>query len=239
LRHQAEAAARALLEKEQEEEAHPPQEEGEKEQEEGGHRPTAHHHPELSGDLDRSDHPDLSDAHPPSLPPSLLLSLAPAATHAAPPSAPVPIPMSVQQHQQQQQQQHDDDDDADCSPDSVVHEWEAAAAAHSARRELRNPGAALRHQMRDERKVNKRKVKAEQRERREKAASAALPASLSLSSPRAAAPAGSSHKPKRPSTRDHRRAAQPAGGGWEATLRRLEDEFGEDLAGLSGLVLAR
>ena len=61
----------------------------------------------------------------------------------------------------------------------------------------------------------------------------ALPASLSLGG--RAAP-GSAHKPKRLSVREQRAAARPSA--WEAVLSRLEAEFGEDLCGLSGLVLA-
>ena len=113
----------------------------------------------------------------------------------------------------------------------VASEWEAAAQAHAARR---RPGAADRASLRDERKAHKRKVKAEQRERRDGAVTATLPAGLASAQGRAAP--GSSHKPRRPSAREHRAAAKPDA--WEATIERLQAEFGEDLCGLSGLVLA-
>ena len=116
------------------------------------------------------------------------------------------------------------------SAGAVAAAWDAAAAEHTAHR---RPGQAQRAAQRDERKAHKRRVKAEQRERRAAATTAALPASMSGTAGRAVP--GSRHKPKRCSAREHREAR--ATSGWEATLERLEAEFGEDLCGLSGLVL--
>lgn len=115
--------------------------------------------------------------------------------------------------------------------DSVASEWDAAARSHAARR---RPDAVVRAEQKAEQKAHKRRVKAEQRERRERQMGALLPASCA--SPRGVAAPGSSHKPRRPSARDHRVAAQPDA--WERTLEALEATFGEGLAGLSGLVLA-
>ena len=95
---------------------------------------------------------------------------------------------------------------------------------------------------RDEKKMHKRKVKAEQREKREKATVGAMPAGFVM---RGSPPSSSSssphhhhshsHKAKRPTHSKHRQ--ERSSGEWEAALERLEAEFGEDLCGLSGLCL--
>ena len=147
------------------------------------------------------------------------------ALRAATMTSPIPIPGY-----------DDDDDDSEASPiesESLCREWEAAAAAHRAQSENRRPGAAQSKVDRDERKANKRKVKAAQRERREKVEVAVLPSSFG--SPRGPQ-SGSQHKPKRTSVREHREKSRP--NAWEAAIERLEGEFGTDLCGLSGLVLA-
>ena len=88
-----------------------------------------------------------------------------------------------------------------------------------------------------------REVKAANRKKREGYPPSALPALHA--SPRGVAP-GSSHKPRRPSAREHRTAAGVHSShtgvaplsAWERQYRGLEEVFGADLGGLSGLVLA-
>ena len=122
----------------------------------------------------------------------------------------------------------EDEEDEEAALD-LAGEWEAAAAVHTAQRK---PGSKQRAQQRDERKAHKRKVKTEQRERRQSAEAGVLPSGLVA--PRAAA-GSSGHKPKRVSASEHRAAASH---GATRVIERLEAEFGEDLCGLSGLVLA-
>jgi len=124
------------------------------------------------------------------------------------------------------------EEDEAASPASISRSWEEAAAEHAATAERLRPGDAQRKKERDEKKAHKRRVKAEQRERREVRELTAIPASV-VASRRP----GSAHKPKRPSVHEHRAAAQPTR--WEQSLRRLEEVLGDDLCGLSGLELAR
>ena len=135
-----------------------------------------------------------------------------------------PIPMASQID-------HDGVDGEAASLDSISRSWEESAAQHSARRPS---GVAERKKERDEKKAHKKKVKAEQRERRETRELHSLPAGIA--SARGDRRPGSSHKPKRPSAHEHRSAAQPTR--WELSLRKLEEDLGADLCGLSGLVLA-
>ena len=153
--------------------------------------------------------------------------------------APSSAPIAIAPARRQLGDSSGDDDDDEGSGSSPIdaaelsRAWDAAAADHTANAERRRPGGAQSKAERDEKKAHKRKVKAAQRERREKAESAVLPARFASS--RGPAP-GSQHKPKRTSIREHREKARP--NEWEVALERLEAEFGADLCGLSGLVLA-
>ena len=127
-------------------------------------------------------------------------------------------------------------DDADEAID-VAGAWDAAAAEHTARRDAASARkAAQREAQKEAQKAHKRAVKAATRAKRDGAlAGQQMPRSLaSASSPRAAP--GSSHKPRRASAREHRTASHPDA--WEREFAALEDVFGADLGGLSGLVLA-
>mmetsp|Transcript_56911 Transcript_56911/g.127087 ORF Transcript_56911/g.127087 Transcript_56911/m.127087 type:complete len:178 (-) Transcript_56911:310-843(-) len=110
--------------------------------------------------------------------------------------------------------------------ETVVEEWEEAAAKHTAERRPKNSAAAARRtEAKNAQKEHKRRVKAEARAKRE---GSSLPAARYHASP--------PNRVKRASVRTHRDAA-PADP-WEKQWRQLEDLFGIGLAGLSGLVLA-
>ena len=88
-------------------------------------------------------------------------------------------------------------------------------------------------------RLPKRRVKAEQKVKREAGLAAALPAGFSSSRDGrgrllASAPL---HKPRRTSVSERRACPRPLDG-WSAELARLESVLGPDLCGLSGLVLA-
>ena len=124
------------------------------------------------------------------------------------------------------------------SVDDAAAAWDAAAAAHAA---TRTPKQMARAAAKDERKAHKKSAKAAQRAKRGGAAAspAALPLPAGLSVARGGGfvgTAGSSHKPKRASARARRETR--AASDWEAAIGKLEAQFGEDLCGLSGLVLA-
>lgn len=139
-------------------------------------------------------------------------------------SAALDVPAPGRDHEADEEE---DDDEAGASPAVDASVCEAAEADRAARR---TPGQTARAALRDERKAHKRKVKMEQREKRERA-TVALPASCGTAR---ATPL--CHRPKRVSAREHRVAR--AASGWEADLERLEVIFGDDLCGLSGLALA-
>ena len=110
--------------------------------------------------------------------------------------------------------------------EGVVEEWEAAAAEHRARQSSKAAAkAAVKAEAREAAKHHKKKVKAEQRERRQGAAPPSKP--MSPCNVRA---------PKRPSARHHRASAGRSE--WDEHYAALEQLLGESLAGLSGLVLA-
>ena len=153
----------------------------------------------------------------------------------------VSAPIAIAGGGRAQEEDEEDEDPCSCSPleaADVCSEWEAAAALHRAKRA---PGVEAAKRARDEKKMHKRKVKAEQREKREKATVGAMPAGFVM---RGSPPSSSSsphhhhshsHKAKRPTHSKHRQ--ERSSGEWEAALERLEAEFGEDLCGLSGLCL--
>ena len=125
---------------------------------------------------------------------------------------------------------HVDDDEGggESSDVDISAEWECASLEH---KESRRRGAEEKAAQREARKAHKRKVKAAARAQRE--CDPPLPASFR--SPRGAG-AGSSHKPKRASAREHRMVAEPDA--WERQYAELESLFGPMLSGLSGLSLA-
>uniref|UniRef100_A0A7S0NV25 F-box domain-containing protein n=1 Tax=Calcidiscus leptoporus TaxID=127549 RepID=A0A7S0NV25_9EUKA len=93
----------------------------------------------------------------------------------------------------------------------------------------RRGGDMRRAALREEHKERKRRVKAEQRAKRQGAtppSAAARPSAAPRAPPRS----------KRLPVRQHRQCAQPQA--WEAQFRQLEERFGTGLAGLSGLSLA-
>ena len=119
------------------------------------------------------------------------------------------------------------DDDEEGLEETVVGEWESAAAEHTATRRPKNAAAAARKaELKNAQKEHKKRVKAEARAKREGGSSPATPRFHTAAN----------NKPKRASARHHREGA--AVDAWERQWQQLEDRFGVGLAGLSGLVLA-
>lgn len=110
-------------------------------------------------------------------------------------------------------------------PGAVTRAWEEAAEAH---RRQQTPKAAAKAAARAAQKEHKKKAKLEARERRQGVRTEAHP-----KQPRSPAEVAK----KRASASHHRAHAE--GSAWQIEYDKLQELFGDGLAGLSGLVLAR
>lgn len=113
--------------------------------------------------------------------------------------------------------------DEELQPGAVTRAWEEAAEAH---RWQQSPKAAARAAARAAQKEHKKKAKLEARERRQGVRTEARP------KPRSPADVAK----KRASAGHHRAHAEVSA--WEREYDKLQELFGDGLAGLSGLVLA-
>jgi len=124
----------------------------------------------------------------------------------------------------------DADDDAEGAGDGgdgVADEWERASAEHSANRRAKNTAAAARRaEAKSAQKEHKKRVKADARAKRE---GGAAPATQRYHA------AAGGNKKKWATARQQRESAAPDA--WERQWQQLENQFGEGLAGLSGLAL--
>ena len=131
----------------------------------------------------------------------------------------------------EEEEEEEEEEAGSSRADAVASQWEQAAAEHSARRRA---GAAERALERESKKAHKKKVKAEQRSKRNATTLAVMPSAYTGRDGRRLP--GSAHKPKRATHSDHRAAPEP--NAWESQLEKLEEVLGVNLCGLSGLVLA-